>query len=172
MGKGIGGHHRAFQGDTDDWLTPPDILSAIGHFDLDPCCPEVMPWKTADRMIQLPESGLLADWRGRVFCNPPYGPQTGEWLERLAHHGDGIALIFARTETAMFFKHVWNKAHAILFLEGRLHFYRPDGQRAKHNSGGPSCLVAYGHDNAEKLQEAMIKGHFVRLRLADSERVT
>ncbi len=34
-----------------DWLTPPAIIKALGEFDLDPCCPPVMPWRTAREMI-------------------------------------------------------------------------------------------------------------------------
>ena len=37
---------------------------------------------------------------------------------------DGIALIFARTETEGFVREVWGKADAVLFLHGRLNFHR------------------------------------------------
>jgi len=37
MGKGIGGHTKAYRGATDDWITPPHIVGALGRFDLDPC---------------------------------------------------------------------------------------------------------------------------------------
>ncbi len=40
--------------------------------------------------------------------NPPYGEQTERWLAKLAKHGNGIALVYARTETKMFFDSVWN----------------------------------------------------------------
>jgi hypothetical protein len=90
--------------------------------------------------------------------NPPYGKQAATWLERLAKHGDGIALVFARTETRMFFDHVWPHADALLFIEGRLHFHHPDGTRAKANSGAPSVLVAYGKRNAIKLAKSGIPG--------------
>lgn len=163
MGKGIGGHQRAYEGANDEWLTPPDILKALGEFDLDPCCPIVPPWKTAKKQFNKNDNGLIQPWEGRVFCNPPYGPETTFWLEKLAAHGNGIALIFARTETAMFFAHVWNKAHGILFIEGRLYFYDVNGNRAKNNSGAPSCLVAYGEDNAICLEKSEIAGKYVKL---------
>jgi hypothetical protein len=90
--------------------------------------------------------------------NPPYGKETGRWLDRLACHGDGIALIFARTETEMFFEHVWTKANGVFFFRGRLHFHRIDGTRAKANAGAPSCLVAYGNQNQDAL--ANLDGRF------------
>lgn len=64
----------------------------------------------------------------------------------------------------MFFSWIWEKAHAVLFIRGRLHFHTVDGVRAKANAGGPSCLVAYGEDNAERLRTCGIAGQFVRLR--------
>lgn len=97
--------------------------------------------------------------------NPPYGPMTNEWLKKLSSHNNGIALIFARTETAMFFEWIWPKASALLFIEGRLFFHDHSGQRAKNNSGGPSVLVAYDHPtndlNSKILANSGIKGQFI-----------
>jgi hypothetical protein len=151
----MGGHQRPRDGSTNTWLTPPSIILALGPFDLDPCAaPEPRPFITAARHIALPEDGLNATWEGRVWLNPPYGQQTGQWLQRLATHGRGTALIFARTETEAWHQHVWPKAEAILFLRGRLHFFRPDGTRAPVNAGAPSALIAYGQDDAEILRRA------------------
>ena len=81
-------------------------------------------------------------------------------MKRLSEHGNGIALVFARTETAMFFEHVWGKVAAALFLEGRLHFYQLDGTKAKGNSGGPSVLLAYGEENGQMLRQCPLKGAY------------
>ena len=145
--------------DSHVWLTPPEILSSLGPFDLDPCAaPSPRPWPTAVRHIELPEDGLVAEWHGRVWCNPPFGRHTEAWLERMAAHGNGIALVFARTETAMFQRHVWPHAAAVLFLAKRPHFHRPDGSRATGNSGGPICLIAYGKNNADALRASSLQG--------------
>lgn len=163
MAKGIGGHQRAYAGRTDEWLTPPAVLAALGPFDLDPCSPATRPWPTAASHFAAADDGLARDWFGRVWLNPPYGPRTGRWLARLAAHGRGTALVFARTETAMFHRHCWERAAAMLFLEGRLHFHLPDGTRAPHNAGGPSVLVAYGVDDADRLRASGLAGAFVPL---------
>jgi hypothetical protein len=163
MGKGIGGHHKAFEGHNDEWLTPPEIVRELGPFDLDPCSPIVRPWDTAKKHFTKEDDGLSQSWFGKVWVNPPYGPHTGSWLHKLAKHGDGIALIFARTETAMFFECVWKLADSVLFLENRLHFYTVDGKRAKCNAGGPSVLIAYGTKCTEVLQRCSIKGYFTKL---------
>lgn len=145
------------------WLTPPGVIAALGCFDLDPCAaPSPRPWPTAARHIELPEDGLAAEWSGRVWCNPPYGAQASRWLDKLATHGNGVALVFARTETAMFQDHVWPRAHAVLFLRGRIAFCDRAGKPA-NSAGAPSVLIAYGERNAEVLANCAIAGYCVRL---------
>ena len=159
---GIGSHTAPVKGETNTWLTPPHVLDALGPFDLDPCAaPSPRPWPTALRHIELPTDGLSEPWDGRVWCNPPYGPETWRWLHRLADHGRGTALIFARTETAGFVRTVWERATAVLFLDGRLTFHTADGARGSGNSGGPSCLVAYGPDDAATLATCDLPGYLV-----------
>jgi hypothetical protein len=161
--QGIGSHTAPYRGHSDDWITPPEIVTALGDFDLDPCACNPQPFETARLMIQPPDDGLSRPWMGRVWLNPPYGPDTAKWLQRLSQHDDGIALIFARTETKMFFEWVWSKANSLLFIEGRLYFYRPDGVQAAHNSGGPSVLIAYGYYNGLRLKNSGIPGKYVSL---------
>lgn len=166
MPHGGMGTHQSAAMDSDEWLTPPEVLRELGNFDLDPCAaPEPRPWPTARRHVVRAENGLAMRWEGRVWLNPPYGGPSivGPWMRRLAAHGNGIALIFARTETALFFETVWRAAHAVLFLEGRLFFHRPDGSRAGANAGAPSCLVAYGRHNADALRRSHLRGHYVEL---------
>jgi len=144
----------------DEWLTPPEIIKALGSFDLDPCSPIKRPWDTARRHYNIDDDGLTQAWSGRVWLNPPYGNKTFDWIQKLADHGNGIALIFARTETSGFFAQVWKRAEAILFLRGRLSFYNVTGAISKDNAGAPSCLVAYGLNNAEILKKCGLAGHY------------
>ncbi len=146
---------------THDWLTPPEIIAALGAFDLDPCASEHQPWRTAAQQFTIRDDGLSKPWAGRVWCNPPYGPFAAKWLERLADHGNGIAFVFARTETAAFQNHVWPKASGVLFLRGRVSFRLPGGGRAGP-AGAPSVLIAYGTGNADTLRDCGIAGCFVR----------
>lgn len=147
----------------DEWLTPPYIMLRLGPFDLDPCAPVNRPWDTATRHYTVKEDGLLQPWEGRVWLNPPYGEHTWKWLNKLALHGDGISLIFARTETEGFHRFVWGSAHAVFFIKGRVKFHRITGERAK-NAGAPSVLVAYGQENALNLSKCGIPGKFIRLK--------
>lgn len=159
----MGGHQSHRMG-SDEWLTPPEILEELGPFDLDPCAPVVRPWPMAAQHYTVEDDGLLKPWVGRVWLNPPYGAEAERWLRRLADHGDGIALIFARTETEAFFSQVWERADALLFLRGRLHFHYVDGRRARANGGAPSVLIAYGIKNLIMLKMARIPGQFVALK--------
>lgn len=155
--KSFGGHESPVM-EKDEWLTPPEIIRALGEFDLDPCAPEKRPWEMAIRHFTWRDNGLLLPWEGRVWLNPPYGAECSKWLGRLAEHGNGIALVFARTETEMWFDHVWPKASGILFLRGRLHFYHVNGKRADGNAGAPSALIAYGSGNVRALLGSKLDG--------------
>lgn len=151
----------------EEWLTPPYIIQALGKFDLDPCAPINRPWPTADNHYTIENDGLKMPWAGRVWCNPPYGRETFKWLKKLADQGNGIGLIFARTETAGFHNEVWNKADAVLFFRNRLNFHRVDGSRADR-ANAPSCLVAYGKNNIEAIRRSGLEGHLVLLKEGDN----
>lgn len=146
------------------WLTPKPIVEALGSFDLDPCGAPGHSLADTTYLLEDGRDGLVDPWFGRVWLNPPYGKMALPFLRKLADHGDGTALIFARTETAMFFETVWERATAILFLRGRVTFLDSQGVAAKANSGAPSCLVAYGERNARALTDSGIDGMFLRLR--------
>lgn len=159
----MGGHQSAKM-KNDEWITPRWVTNALGSFDLDPCAPICPPWAVAASTYNQLDDGLSKEWTGRVWLNPPYGLQATKWLKKLADHGRGTALIFARTETAMFFEQVWSRATAVLFIEGRLFFHYVDGTKASANAGAPSVLVAYGEQDARVLESCTLPGKFIRLR--------
>ena len=79
---------------------------ALGPFDLDPCSPILRPWDTAKYHYTVSDNGFIKEWFGRVWLNPPYGRGMYEWMNKLAAHGNGIGLIFARTDTKGFQNHI------------------------------------------------------------------
>ncbi len=159
-------HERSVRG-KDEWLTPPYIMEALGAFDLDPCAPAERPWPTAKEHYTIFDNGLNKPWHGRVWLNPPYSKKLEHWVARLAAHGEGTALLFARTDTKLFSKYVFRAATAVLFIEGRLSFYNKNGTIAAGNAGAPSCLVAYGEGDADLLLKTnttrKIQGNYVLL---------
>jgi hypothetical protein len=133
------------KGKTNVWLTPRYILDALGRFDLDPAaCSE---WLTANNHYF--QNGLEQEWFGRIWLNPPYGKETGIWLKKLELHGNGIALVFARTDTKWFQELNYD---AINFLKGRISFLDSNGNKST-NAGTPSILIAFGKENVEWLSK-------------------
>ena len=138
-----------------EWYTPPAIFDALGlRFDLDPCCPPGgLSWIPTENFYAPPADGLALPWHGRVWLNPPYGTRDHAWVDRLAAHGDGIALVFARTDSAW-----WHRAaqssDAICFLRRRLVFVDRHGEPASNNGGSPSTLIGWGAACASALQRS------------------
>ncbi|HUS88304.1 MAG TPA: DNA N-6-adenine-methyltransferase [Desulfosporosinus sp.] len=153
--------HESTYNESKEWYTPKYIFDALGlTFDLDPCSPgaDVIPWIPARQHLTLTDNGRNAPWHGSVWMNPPYGSDTPKWMEHLAAHGNGIALVFSRTDVKWFHKYI-PKADAICFIKGRVQFIPAD--RAKDYSlgihkptggcGAGSMLVAYGPEMASAL---------------------
>jgi DNA N-6-adenine-methyltransferase (Dam) len=150
---------KSYRGETDTWLTPPWVYRPLGSFDMDPCGHPKSP--TAPRKIIFPEEdGLKVPWEGRIWLNPPYGPQTGIFLNRLAAHGRGTALVLARTDTRWLQNHL-RIAKCILFLHGRIKFLTPELKEVG-SPVVPSLLLAYGEEDARLLYESSLKGWRVK----------
>lgn len=148
---------------TDEWYTPKEIIDALGVFDTDPCAPISPLWQTATQMYNKNDNGLLKNWKGRVWLNPPYSrPLIEQFVRKLSEHDNGIALLFNRCDSKMFQDVIFEKATAIMFLRGRIKFYRPDGSRGD-SPGCGSVLIAFGEDNAEILRRCDIAGKYVRI---------
>jgi len=145
-----------------EWLTPPDLVKKLGVFDLDPCCPINPPFVHAKNNYTILDDGLKKEWNGRVFCNPPYDKNLYLWLNKLKKHNNGIAVLFARTETRLFFENIWNDASGILFVKGRIKFYHVTGEQGG-TPGAPSVIVAYGKNNAITLKNSGIEGKYLNL---------
>jgi phage N-6-adenine-methyltransferase len=149
---------------TDEWYTPREIIDALGPFELDPCAPISPLWPTAKKMLNKEDNGLLHDWEGqRIWLNPPYSrPLIERFVEKMADNNNGIALLFNRCDSKMFQDIIFPKAKGMMFLKGRIKFYRADGTRGD-SPGCGSVLIAFGEQNAKVLEECKIEGKFVKL---------
>jgi hypothetical protein len=167
------GSHQATIGKSQVHLTPKWIIDRLGPFDLDPCAADPRPWNCAAVNILQHEDGLAQEWHGRVWLNPPFDRyQVGKWIRKLAEHGDGMALLHARTDTE-WFEPCWEHALAMLFMGDRLIFCKEDGSpqtisdpKSKHfgkpaNSGAPPVLVAFGPVDVARLNDCGIRGALV-----------
>ena len=156
----LGSHQKAI-GSSQVHITPKWIIDALGPFDFDPCAAMLRPWNCAQVNFTEVENGLAASWHGFIWLNPPFDRREVHlWVDRMAAHDHGIALLHARTETAWFLP-CWKYASAMLFLDRRIAFCRPDGTAQPANSGAPPVLVAFGSMAYQRLNESNLGGAFV-----------
>ena len=148
-------HETPIEGKTNVWLTPPEIFQALGQFDLDPCFGDPRPWDTAAHHYG--DYGLEKPWFGRIWMNPPYGKEISKWMEKMAAHQNGTALVYVRTDTRWWKNHVSEYAHGLLFIYRRIQFYQFDGSIDK-KSTSPSVLIAYSAYDLEWLKYAKAIG--------------
>jgi hypothetical protein len=159
---GIFDHERT-TAKTHVWLTPKSVIEDLGPFDLDPCAATDRPFDCAENNYIEELDGLSLEWRGFVWCNPPYGRYIDRWLERMIEHSNGIALVFARTDTKAM-QNALKACDAVLFVSGRIRFLRENGVASRTTSGGaggaPSMLLAYGPLAVKRLGRSRIPGVF------------
>ena len=129
-----------------EWETPIDLfneLNAEFDFNLDPCSTHENA--KCEKHFTREENGLLQNWGGcRVYVNPPYGREVGEWVKKCyeeSRHALVVALLPARTDTKYFHEYIYGKAE-IRFIKGRLRF-----GGAKHGAPFPSMVVIWRRDN-------------------------
>ena len=79
--------HQKTVGKSDEWLTPPEIIKALGEFDLDPADAFYTPFKTAKKSIvkYLKYDGLIDPWSGRIWLNPPFNRyERPKWMKKMS----------------------------------------------------------------------------------------
>jgi hypothetical protein len=148
----------------DRWLTPPDIVEALGPFDLDPCGAPDHVLARVTYLQENNEDGLQALWFGRVFLNPPYGRVMRSWVERLVEHGTGTALIPVAAGTKLWQEVVFREASTIHFYRHRIKFIQRDGGENGMVSPQASAIVAFGDEDADALLTSGLPGVALDLR--------
>lgn len=102
-----------------------------------------------------------------MWLNPPYGPNTPDWLQKMHKHRNGVASVFARTDTN-WFQDFCLKADALCFLKGRIAFVDWYDRTKSQGAGAGSLLIAWGGASVEALKNfeklTKNKGWFVDLR--------
>ena len=147
-----------------EWYTPAWIFEALAiDFDLDPASP--FDWETlvpAKQKYTKIDDGLNRPWFGRVWLNPPYGKSTPRWIHRMVKHGNGIALLFSRTD-AKWCQDAMKAATGILFLSGRVNFIPGNENRHKKSRcGAGTVMFAFGSECASALKNMSNFGVYVR----------
>ncbi len=107
----------------------------------------------------LRQHGLEAPWTGRIFLNPPFS-KAAPWLQRLAEHGDGIALTFIRWE-AMWFQEIIQRSGFLFAFKRRQKFGRPGGNITQCPLA--CCLIPFGSDNIRAIENSRLEGVLFRV---------
>ena len=144
--------HESAHNESVEWYTPPYIFDALGlTFDLDPCSPGAgKTFVPALHYYTAEDDGLASPWFGTVFVNPPYGKHTPVWMEKLAGYGDGLGLVFSRTDVKWF--HEFGvKADVICFVRSRVKFFQGNKETQPGSPGVGSMLLAYGEKSKRAL---------------------
>lgn len=132
-----------FSSKSNEWSTPQDTFDALNRefsFTLDPCATKENA--KCKKFFTAEDDGLAQSWDGEiVFCNPPYGREIRNWVEK-AHNTKGLVvlLIPARTDTSYFHDYIYGKAE-IRFIRGRLKF-----GGSKNSAPFPSMVVIYKNE--------------------------
>jgi len=144
-----------FSSDSTEWETPDELFNELDkefNFNLDPAATSGNA-KT-DHFYDIKSDGLTKPWfihrfleltpeKGRVFCNPPYGRNVGEWVKKATEEVENgnaelvVMLLAARTDTKWFHRYIYNKVE-IRFIEGRVKF-----KGTKYPAPFPSMIVIF-----------------------------
>lgn len=128
-----------FTSKTDKWETPQDFFDILDNefnFTLDVCADAYN--HKCERYFSKEKDGLKMEWRGVVWCNPPYGREIGKWVKKCSlYDGVAVMLLPARTDTRWFHDYIYHKAE-IRFIKGRLKF-----GNSKNSAPFPSMVVVF-----------------------------
>lgn len=135
--------------------TPAKYIEAarkvMGDIDLDPAS-NALAQKTvkAKDWYDEDEDGLVQNWKGRVFLNPPYAyPIVAHFIDKLcdefASKGITSAILLTNNNTDTKW---WHRAaayaSAVCFTAGRINFYKADGSLTQPTNG--QTFFYFGED--------------------------
>lgn len=144
---------------SNEWYTPKYIFDALEcHFDQDVATPFDLEFVNVPTYRWISEDSLDRDWWGFVWMNPPFGNQREKllWIQKFINHGNGIALFPDRT-SAPWWQHFAKSADAVLFVDGKIKFIRPDGSKGE-SPGNGTTLFAIGTNGVAALKNAEKNG--------------
>lgn len=136
---------------SDEWYTPQHIIdvarSVMGSIDVDPAsCEIAQSVVNATTYYTAKQNGLLYDWCGNVWLNPPYSYRIVETFvdvfirqHKCGNMQQGIILVNNYADTRWFHKLL--KRYPVCFTLNRLEFWQPD-KKPKRNRWGQAFFYA------------------------------
>jgi ParB family chromosome partitioning protein len=151
-----------------DWYTPEVYLEAarkvVGPFDLDPASSDTaQKFVKAKTYFTKDDDGLIQDWRGVVWLNPPYGSGivdkfAEKLVDSLGSIKSAVVLVNNATETR-WFQLLANNSNAICFPSGRIKFLDSTGEPKNSPLQGQAFL--YFGQKSEKFRRVFGQFGFV-----------
>jgi ParB family chromosome partitioning protein len=147
--------HVGANSGNNEWYTPPEYIEAarevLGNIDLDPAsCDEAQKTVQANTYYTEQDDGLVQEWSGRVWMNPPYSSDSiGGFIDKLVDSymtGDvteAIVLVNNATETE-WFSRLMDAAICLCLKRGCIRFLTSDGEA---NTPLQGQIFAYLGDN-------------------------
>ena len=148
-------NHRAIGTGVNEWYTPETYIIAardvMGGIDLDPASSEqANECVRAAEIFTIEDDGLMREWHGRVWLNPPYAqPAISYFAQKVAKEWNegnidsAIVLTHNYTDTT-WFHGLANSCQAICFTRGRIGFLSPNGTKAAPTQG--QAFFYFGED--------------------------
>ena len=151
-----------------DWYTPPHIIAigraTMGSIDTDPAsCELANQTVMADVFYDEKQNGLIQQWSGNVWLNPPYSqPQIGNFIAsaiekyRKQEISQCCILVNNATETK-WFQEILNACDAVCFLSQRVKFI----DKAGNPTGAPlqgQAVLYMGNKIKEFVNQFSIAG--------------
>ena len=164
------GQHPISQSNSNEWFTPHQYIDAartvMGSIDLDPASNDIaQEWIRATTYYTKEDNGLVHEWHGRVWLNPPYGKLVGTFVAKLAeeiavgHVLEAVVLVNAHSTDASWFSPLWNGL--LCFTNHRINFIAPGGEVASGSTHG-NVFVYFGPKQEEFIRNFAQWGTVVR----------
>jgi hypothetical protein len=158
-----GGTHVANNSGEIEWYTPPEYIDAarkvMGGIDIDPAsCAKANKTVNAKRFFSKNDDGLIKEWHGRVWMNPPYARDVVDAFSaklaaevRVKRVTQACVLVNNATDT-FWFQNLAGIASALCFPESRVAFLDPSGEpKGKPLQG--QAVIYVGDNVAEFVSE-------------------
>ena len=155
-----------FSSEKEDWGTPEDVFDALDkEFDFNLDAAAAAHNAKCFFYYDITDDALSKPWYPfqRVFLNPPYSRNIGDWVAKAREEADKgatvVLLIPARTDTRWFHKHVYGIAET-RFLKGRIKFV--SSRKTNHGATFPSVVIVMRPTDKKRIK-TMAK-HFTHIK--------
>lgn len=133
--------------------TPAWVYEPLGPIDMDPCSSDYNSIGEINLWDGAGEDGLVEEWKGFIYCNPPFS-QKESWADKMVRHGHGI-LILPERGSAPWFGPLAVESKYYFVMGKKINF---EGGPSSNNIG--SVLFTFGKESIKRVEQSGLPGHF------------